>query len=252
MAIVQPRPQRIRPPLLSVKVDATSSPTKLMRPALTSRSRAPGPAGAPGSEREYASSRGDTAHVNQSSTFEEIYQGWFETVSAWIRGLGGPGADSDDIAQEVFLVARRRLADFDGGNVKAWLYRIAQRQVRDFRRRAWFKNLFLLRKQEDVDGFVHVGGDPAAALEQKEAQRVLYGILDKIREERRMTFILFELEGRSGEEIAEIQGIPLNTVWTRLHHARNDFFHHAAKLHRSVGQAEEQDAGATEQGRRRR
>ena len=66
------------------------------------------------------------------------------------------------------------------------------------------------------------------------------------------SFILFELEGRSGEEIAVIQRIPLNTVWTRLHHARNDFFRHAAKLHRPVGQAEEQDEGATEQGRRRR
>jgi RNA polymerase sigma-70 factor, ECF subfamily len=222
-----------------------------MRPALTSRSRAPGPAGTPGSQPAHASSGGDTAQVNQSSTFEEIYHRWFETVSAWIRGLGGPGADSDDIAQEVFLVARRRLADFDGGNVKGWLYRIAQRQVRDFRRGAWFKHFFLLRKPDDVEGFVQVGGDPAVALEQKEAQRVLYAILDKIREERRMTFILFELEGRSGEEIAEIQSIPLNTVWTRLHHARNDFFHHAAKLHRSVGQAEKQDEGATEQGRRR-
>jgi RNA polymerase sigma-70 factor (ECF subfamily) len=251
MAIIQPRPRRIRPPLLSVKVAAPSSPIRLMRPALTSRSRAPGPAHAPGSEPAHASSRGDTAQVNQSSTFEEIYQRWFGTVSAWIRGLGGPGADSDDIAQEVFLVARRRLADFDGANVKAWLYRIAQRQVRDFRRRAWFKHLFLLRKQEDVDGFVHVGGDPAVALEQKEAQHALYAILDKIREERRMTFILFEVEGRSGEEIAEIQRIPLNTVWTRLHHARNDFFHHAAKLHRSVGQTEEHVEGATEQGRRR-
>ena len=40
---------------------------------------------------------------------------------------------------------------------------------------------------------------------------------------RRTTFILFEVEGYSGEEIAELQGIPLNTVWTRLHHARKEF-----------------------------
>jgi RNA polymerase sigma-70 factor (ECF subfamily) len=40
---------------------------------------------------------------------------------------------------------------------------------------------------------------------------------------RRSAFILFEVEGYSGEEIAELEGIPLNTVWTRLHHARKDF-----------------------------
>ena len=48
-------------------------------------------------------------------------------------------------------------------------------------------------------------------------------MLGKMSEVRRTTFILFEIEGYSGEEIAEMQGIPLNTVWTRLHHARKEF-----------------------------
>jgi RNA polymerase sigma-70 factor (ECF subfamily) len=43
-------------------------------------------------------------------------------------------------------------------------------------------------------------------------------------EKRRTTLVLFEIEGYSGEEIARIQDIPLATVWTRLHHARKDFF----------------------------
>jgi RNA polymerase sigma-70 factor (ECF subfamily) len=43
-------------------------------------------------------------------------------------------------------------------------------------------------------------------------------------ETRRATFMLFEIEGYSGEEIAGMQGIPVATVWTRLHHARKEFF----------------------------
>ena len=43
-------------------------------------------------------------------------------------------------------------------------------------------------------------------------------------EKLRSTFVLFEIEGYSGEEIARIQDIPLGTVWTRLHHARKDFW----------------------------
>jgi RNA polymerase sigma-70 factor (ECF subfamily) len=43
-------------------------------------------------------------------------------------------------------------------------------------------------------------------------------------EKRRTAFVLFEIEGYSGEEIAELFGIPVATVWTRLHHARKDYF----------------------------
>ena len=43
-------------------------------------------------------------------------------------------------------------------------------------------------------------------------------------EKLRTTFVLFEIEGYSGEEIARIQDVPLGTVWTRLHHARKEFW----------------------------
>ena len=184
----------------------------------------------------------DTGHGRRTSGgngFERIYHEWFREVGCWIRALGGPDADRDDIAQEVFLVVRRRLDSFDGANLAGWLYRITQRQVRDFRRRTWIKHIFTGRRMDEPDTLAHTSQSPAAALERKENQRVLYGILGKIREARRAAFILFEIEGLSGEEIAQIQGVPLNTVWTRLHHARKDFFALAAKQHRSLAQREQ-------------
>jgi RNA polymerase sigma-70 factor (ECF subfamily) len=171
--------------------------------------------------------------------FEHIYHEWFDEVCRWIRALGGPDADRDDIAQEVFLVVRRRLGDFDGGNLAGWLYRITQRQVRDFRRRTWTKHIFTRRHMEEPDILPHASQNPATALEKKENQRVLYAMLGKIREVRRSTFILFEIEGLSGAQIAQIQGIPLKTVWTRLHHARKDFFALAAKQHKSLSRHEQ-------------
>jgi RNA polymerase sigma-70 factor (ECF subfamily) len=78
-------------------------------------------------------------------------------------------------------------------------------------------------------------------LERKENQRVLYALLGKIREVRRSTFILFEIEGLSGVQIAQIQGVPLKTVWTRLHHARKDFFALAAKQHRFLTRREQRN-----------
>jgi RNA polymerase sigma-70 factor (ECF subfamily) len=165
--------------------------------------------------------------------FRAIYDAWFEDVSRWIRALGGLEADRDDIVQEVFLVVRRRLSAFDGANVAGWLYRITRRQVRDFRRRTWVKHIFTKRRVEEPDALVHGGGGPAVVLEHKEEQRILHLILGKIREERRSAFVLFEIEGLSGDEIARIQNVPTNTVWTRLHHARKEFFALATKYRKT-------------------
>jgi RNA polymerase sigma-70 factor (ECF subfamily) len=165
--------------------------------------------------------------------FRAIYDAWFDDVSRWIRALGGRDADRDDIVQEVFLVVRRRLKAFDGNNIAGWLYRITTRQVRDARRRAWVKHIFTRRRAEEPDVLPHTGSNPAAALERKEEQRVLQTLLDKMAEARRTAFVLFEIDGLSGDEIARIQDVPVNTVWTRLHHARREFFALAAKYQRA-------------------
>jgi len=74
--------------------------------------------------------------VEQPLDFAAVYARWFHDVSHWARALGGPEADCEDLAQEVFLIVRRKLSDFDGRNLAGWLYRITARTVRDHRRRA--------------------------------------------------------------------------------------------------------------------
>jgi RNA polymerase sigma-70 factor (ECF subfamily) len=177
---------------------------------------------------------GATSEIQDGrSRFRVIYDDWFEDVSRWARALGGLEADQDDIVQEVFLVVRRRLDSFDGDNPAGWLYRITRRQVRDFRRRTWVKHIFNRHRSDDPDALPFMGTGPAAALEHKEKQRVLFGLLQKMGEARRSAFVLFEIEGLSGEEIARIQSVPVNTVWTRLHHARREFFALAAKYQKA-------------------
>jgi RNA polymerase sigma-70 factor (ECF subfamily) len=166
-------------------------------------------------------------------SFRAIYDTWFEDVARWIRALGGLEADRDDILQEVFLVVRRRLDSFDGRNPAGWLYRITRRQVRDFRRRTWVKHIFTKQRSDDPDILAHGGINPASALEHKEKQRILYSLLENMSEDRRCAFVLFEIEGLSGEEISRIQSVPVNTVWTRLHHARREFFVLAARYQKA-------------------
>ncbi len=160
--------------------------------------------------------------------FENVYQTWFHEVCRWSRALGGLNADVEDIAQEVFLVVRRKLDDFDGQHLRAWLYRITQRTVSDYRRRAWFR-----RVVRPAAGFLNQLVDPADGpreiVQKREVELHVGEVLDKMSAVRRTAFILFEIEGYSGEEIADLEQISVATVYTRLHHARKDFFKQIAR-----------------------
>jgi RNA polymerase sigma-70 factor, ECF subfamily len=156
--------------------------------------------------------------------FTGLYDEWFDQVSRWLRALGAPPDEHEDLAQEVFMVVRRRLADFDHQNTAGWLFRIASRQVASARRRRWFKSVLGRRPDVLLDELPDAAADPADALEQKQRRRVLEELLASMSDKRRATFFLFEVEGYSGEEIARLQRIPVATVWTRLHHARKEFF----------------------------
>ncbi len=172
--------------------------------------------------------------------FSDVYREWFRHVCRWIRALGGFGVDHEDLAQEVFLVVRRKLSAFDGRNISGWLYRITELTVRGSRRRAWAKRMVLGRRETAGGELVAQDRGPAGELQRKEARRILAEILSSMSDERRVAFMLFEIEGYSGEEIASMQGVPTATVWTRLHYARKEFLAGTAE-HDRRQQAEEQE-----------
>jgi RNA polymerase sigma-70 factor (ECF subfamily) len=169
--------------------------------------------------------------------FREIYERWFNDVVKWLYALGVPSSDTEDLAQEIFLVVRRKLDRFDGGNPAAWLYRIAQLTVRDHRRRAWFKNLTSRRRDVDLAHLELTTPGPGARYEEAENRRFLQKLVAGMSEKLRTAFVLFEIEGYSGDEIARIQDIPLGTVWTRLHLARREFWRLLKKQRDAEGAA---------------
>lgn len=171
----------------------------------------------------------------QAHDFERLYADYFHHVTRWVRAFGCRPADIDDVAQETFLVARRRLADFDGGNAAGWLYRIAQHVTRAHRRRAWVRRTLFREANESV---ADSSQSPIEALEQRDARRLMQRILAQLTERRRTAFFLFEIEGYSGEEIAVLEGVSVNTVYTRLHHARRDFMSLLAAAEATEGSGE--------------
>ncbi len=190
-----------------------------------------------GAERGAPSWNSD-AMGTHDDRFAALYDAWFDEVVRWIGALGMPSSETEDLAQEVFLVVNRKLSSFDGGNEAGWLYRITELTVRDHRHRAWFKNLFRRRQDVDLEKVARVEGIAPMAHEQEQDRVVLQRILDKMSTKLRATFVLFEIEGRTGEEIAAIQNIPCATVWTRLHNARRVFWKLVAELRRQEGETQ--------------
>ncbi len=162
--------------------------------------------------------------------FSRLYDEWFERVVVWLRSLGAPAADVEDLAQEVFIVVRRRLPEFDRRNVPGWLFQIARRQVLRHKRLAWVKRVFSFGTESSSALGASMDPGPLESLETQEQRRLVERLLAQLSEKRRVVFVLFEIEGHSGEEIAGLLDVPVNTVWTRLYHARRDF-HRALAAH---------------------
>jgi RNA polymerase sigma-70 factor (ECF subfamily) len=169
-----------------------------------------------------------------SPTLEEVYRQHLDRVTRWVGRLGGPELDLEDTVQEVFLVVRARLPEFRGeARLSTWLYEITIRIVQRERRRARWRR-WLGGSTEEVAGGIDSGRPtPADELERRQAVERLYRVLDRLGETYRTVFILYELEALPGPEIAELTGLKVQTVWVRLHRARQQFREQVARLERA-------------------
>lgn len=167
----------------------------------------------------------------------ELYLGNVDFVWRSLRRLGVPEADVADSAQEVFLVAFRRMEQFEGkARWTTWLYRICFRVASERRRRAHVRRE-IPHEQAALELLLPPTRDTQAELE------LLDALLDSMPLDQRAVFTLFELEGFTGPEIAEILGLPLPTVYSRLRLARADFEARARRI-RARGTRPGREAGA--------
>jgi RNA polymerase sigma-70 factor (ECF subfamily) len=164
-------------------------------------------------------------------TFEALYRAWFRPVVRWLPAMGVGRADVEDLAQEVFITAQRRFDTFDGQNTGGWLYAVSLRIVSNHRRLAWVRKLVV----SDSPPERATSETPESALANRQladvADEILAGMSDKLRR----VFVLFEVEGYSGDEIAALEQIPVATVWTRVHNARKQFEERTAKVRKLRG-----------------
>jgi RNA polymerase sigma-70 factor, ECF subfamily len=134
---------------------------------------------------------------------------------------------AEDISQESFLKAFNHLPSYRGGSFRSWLLQITTRtcldELRSQKRRQTFPFSLLNRAGEAADAaeaIPQTGCSVEETVERFEVNRVLRQHLEKLDPKYRSVIVLTDLQGIQYEEAAEILGIPVGTLKSRLVRAR--------------------------------
>lgn len=161
----------------------------------------------------------EQARATDALEIRAIYESHANFVWLSLQRLGIKSADMDDVAQEVFLIVHRRLDTFDRSTrFTSWLFGICVRVAANYRRRRRWTLEVPAGDSSDDRPSTHAAADDLLAL--REERHLAEWALSRLGIEKRATFVMFEVEALSCDEIAKIMNVPVGTVYSRLHAAR--------------------------------
>ena len=151
-------------------------------------------------------------------TLASLYRAHAGFVWRVVRRMGVPEAVAEDVVQEVFLVARRRLPDYEGrGAPTSWLYGIARGVTANYRR----GQARTERRLRVVTGPRPTAApSPEDVVGHADAVALVERFLAGLDADQREVFVLADVEGMSGPEVAHALGLNLNVAYSRLRLAR--------------------------------
>lgn len=162
-------------------------------------------------------------HIIEVPPFESIYRQYFDFVWASARRLGVGEESIDDVVQEVFIVIHARLHTLERPDaLRSWIYGVVRRTVSGHRRTERSKAGSAITLNPETEA-ASLRPTPSDLAEQSDQVRLLYSLLDELDAPKREVFVLVEIDELSVPEAAAILGIPLNTAYSRLRIAREDF-----------------------------
>jgi RNA polymerase sigma-70 factor (ECF subfamily) len=164
------------------------------------------------------------AERRRQSRFEAVVLPHLDAGYALARWLTRNDADAADVVQEACLRAFRYFDGFRGGDAKSWLLRIVRRTCYNWLERNRPAELVPLEIEDDRDGSVHhpaAGAiDADALLQSRSDLRRLDLLIERLPAPLREAIVLRELQELDYRQIAEVTGVPIGTVMSRLHRAR--------------------------------
>jgi RNA polymerase sigma-70 factor (ECF subfamily) len=170
------------------------------------------------------------ATFSPPASFQEAYRDHAQTAARWARQLGGSDIDVEDVVQDVFLVVSQRLSSFRGeARFSSWLFEITRKTVANHRRRQRWR-FWRSGNEESLSSAQSHELDPAAELERRQTVTLFYRALDRLPDKYRTVLVLYEIEGLSTQDIADLRELNLSTVKVQLSRARERFLKHYQQL----------------------
>jgi RNA polymerase sigma-70 factor (ECF subfamily) len=158
----------------------------------------------------------------RQDTAQRVFREQFPYVFHTLRRLGVPRRDLEDLTHEVFVTFFRRLDAYDDAlPIRPWLFGIAFRIVSNDKNR-----LRMTHEQLGDDGDPEpIDGAPLAddQLELHRRRKLVLDALDTLADDRKAVLIMHDLDGAVMPDVAAVLSIPLNTAYSRLRLAREDF-----------------------------
>ena len=190
----------------------------------------------PDSDSTHARSGPVLKEPERSARLAALLTAHFRDVWRVVRRFGVPASGAEDAAQDVFIIASRKLEHVTPGNERRFLYAVAVRVAANARRK------LALRPESAesplVDHSSATTPSPEGLLDRKQARELLDTVLDALSDDLRTAFVLFELEGYSAPEVAELLEIPVGTATSRLRRAREAFRAEVGLLREKLGLGE--------------
>jgi RNA polymerase sigma-70 factor (ECF subfamily) len=162
----------------------------------------------------------------EQAAFGELVRRYQDRLFHTVFRLVNNADDAADVVQEAFLNAYQSLENFKGESLFfTWLYRIAINTAISWRRKQ--RPLVSIEGSRNGDGAIDPVdasefSQPGHALEQAEEERRVQNALQRLSLEHRTVLVLKDIEGRKYDDMAEVLGVPIGTIRSRLHRARTE------------------------------
>jgi len=137
-----------------------------------------------------------------------------------LRRMGVGPSDLEDVTQDVFLQVGKHMEDYDSSRpIKPWLFGFAFRIASQYRRRAHRRR----ETSAEIDTLEHPGALQDETLGAQDDRQLVLSALESVELGRRAVFVLHEIDGVGMAAIAQTLAIPVNTAYSRLRVAREEF-----------------------------
>lgn len=166
------------------------------------------------------------AQRRQQGRFEAVVMPHLDAAYSLARWLTRNDADAADVVQEAYLRAFRYFDSYREGDAKGWLLRIVRRTCYTWLERNRPADVIPLETAAELDRVAAVvpegPGDTEALLLNRSDLRRLDQLIEALPVTLREAIVLRELQELGYREIAEVTGVPIGTVMSRLHRARSE------------------------------